>query len=134
MYRIQFRHDVNMLDIAWNGLFTHDAVIAYARDVKARFIEEGFQPGYRLRMDMSESAVQPQDALLAFRDNLGEGLFPRASRIAIVTRSAIARLQVKREMTQPYLRIFESADEAFIWLMEIDVAVTPPLSPSTKLT
>ena len=128
MYRIQFRHDINLLDIAWHGLFTHDAVVDYARDVKARFVEEGFRPGYRLRMDMSESAVQPQDALSAFRENLGDGLFPRASRIAIVTRSAIARLQVKREMTQSYLRIFESAQDAFIWLTESDASIASSLS------
>ena len=130
MYRIQFRHDLNLLDIAWHGLFSHEAVISYARDVKARFVEEGFRPGYRLRMDMSESAVQPQDALLAFRENLGDGLFPRASRIAIVTRSAIARLQVKREMTQAYLRIFESADEALMWLTESYAADSLALSPN----
>jgi hypothetical protein len=86
--------------------------------VKARFTAEGFRPGYLLRMDMSGSAVQPQEALAAFREHLGEGLFPRASRIAIVTPSAIAKMQVKREMTQSYLRIFETAQPALDWLLE----------------
>lgn len=120
MYEIRFRHDINLLDIAWHGLFNSEEVAAYARDVKARFVAEGFSPGYLLRMDMSQSAVQPQEAVAAFREHLGEGNFPRASRIAIVTSSAIARLQVKREMTQSYLRIFETAPAALDWLLKGD--------------
>lgn len=117
MYDIHFRHDINLLDIAWHGQFSNEGVAAYARDVKARFVQEGFAPGYRLRMDMSGSAVQPQEAVAAFREHLGDGLFPRASRIAIVTSSVIARMQVRREMTQDYLRIFSDADEALRWLI-----------------
>ncbi|NML09956.1 STAS/SEC14 domain-containing protein [Sphingobium sp. AR-3-1] len=127
MYEINFRKDVNLLDISWHGLFDADDVAAYARDVKARFVAEGFSPGYRLRMDMRRSAVQPQEAVAAFRTHLGEGLFPRASRIAIVTASVIAKLQVRREMTQPYMRIFTQADEAFVWLIGAEaVAATTP--------
>lgn len=118
MYDIFFRHDINLLDIAWHGQFDGEGVAAYARDVKARFVQEGFSPGYLLRMDMSDSAVQPQEALAAFRDHLGEGLFPRASRIAIVTASVIAKMQVRREMTQSYLRVFADADEALAWLLD----------------
>ncbi|MFC3443606.1 STAS/SEC14 domain-containing protein [Sphingobium rhizovicinum] len=120
MYEIRFRHDINLLDIAWHGLFSSDAVAAYAREAKARFAAEGFSPGYLLRMDMSHSAVQPKDAVAAFREHLGEGKFPRASRIAIVTPSVIAKMQVRREMTQPYLRIFEAAEPALQWLLNGD--------------
>ncbi|WP_341897351.1 hypothetical protein [Sphingobium sp. YR657] len=73
MYDIRFRHDINLLDIAWHGQFTSEGVAAYAREVKARFVAEGFVPGYLLRMDMSGSAVQPQDAVAAFREHLGDG-------------------------------------------------------------
>jgi hypothetical protein len=80
-----------------------------------RFRAEGLKPGhYRLRMDMSASAVQTQEALGAFREQFQN--FPRASRIAIVTPSTIAKLQVRREMTQTYLRLFETADAALAWL------------------
>lgn len=118
MYEIRFRHDLNLLDIAWHGQFTGAAVAAYASDVKTRFVLEGFAPGYLLRMDMSASAVQPQEAVAAFREHLGDGKFPPASRIAIVTPSVIARLQVQREMTQSYMRIFGAADEALDWLLD----------------
>ena len=118
MYDIYFRHDINLLDIAWHGLFSSEGVAAYAREVKGRFVREGFSAGYLLRMDMSKSAVQPQEAVAAFRDHLGEGMFPRASRIAIVTSSAIAKMQVQREMTQPYLRVFAEPDDALAWLTD----------------
>lgn len=116
MYQIDFRHELNLLDIAWSTLFTAEQVAAYGRECKARFVSEGFAPGYLLRMDMRKSAVQPQEAVQAFRTHLGD--FPKARRIAIVTASAIARLQVKREMQQPYLQIFDDADAALAWLLE----------------
>jgi hypothetical protein len=115
MYLIDFRHDLNLLDIKWTGIFTDQAVAEYARLLKRQFIEEGFQPGYLLRMDMSGSAVQTQDAVESFGRNLGD--FPLARRIAIVTPSIIARMQVRRVMTQPYLRIFDLAGPALAWLL-----------------
>ena len=46
------------------------------------------------------------------------GFSPCRFGIAVVTASAIARLQVKREMTQSYLQIFDRADTAFAWLTQ----------------
>ncbi|WP_176590927.1 STAS/SEC14 domain-containing protein [Sphingobium sp. EM0848] len=115
MYVIDFRHDLNLLDIRWKGIFTDEIIADYARLLKRQFIEQGFQPGYLLRMDMTDSAVQTQDAVGAFGRNLGD--FPKARRIAIVTPSVIARMQVRRVMTQPYLRIFSLAEPALEWLL-----------------
>ncbi|WP_137899360.1 STAS/SEC14 domain-containing protein [Sphingomonas sp. 2SG] len=118
MYAITFRHDLNLLDICWTGLFDEAGVDAYADELLRRFREAGFRIGYRLRMDMSGCSVQPVEAAAAINRRLGN--FPRASRIAIVTGSAITRLQVKRFMTQPYLRIFAAAGEALDWLVASD--------------
>ena len=124
MYSITYRPTLNLLDIAWHGLFTPDAIAHYAQAVWDRFRAEGLRAGaYRLRMDMSQSAVQTQEALAAFRAQFQD--FPRASRIAIVTPSAIAKLQVRREMTQSYLRLFETADEALAWLAADDAPAGP---------
>jgi hypothetical protein len=116
MYVIRFLPDLNLLDIEWHDQFTAEAVAAYAADLKQRFLREGFANGYLLRIDMSRSAVQPQDALPTFREVFHD--FPKARRIAIVTRSTIARLQVQREMKQPYLRIFDNAPASLDWLLE----------------
>lgn len=120
MYSIVFRHDLNLIDIHWSGLFDQPSVDAYADELVRRFHDEGFVPGYRLRMDMSGTSVQPIDAAQAINRRLGT--FHRASRIAIVTTSAITRLQVRRFMHQPYLRIFDSADSALDWLVSPDDA------------
>ncbi|MCP3735503.1 STAS/SEC14 domain-containing protein [Sphingomonas sp. RP10(2022)] len=114
MYTIAFRPDRDLIDIRWTGLFDGPSVDAYAAELHRRFREEGFAPGYRLLMDMSGCTVQPVEAAAAINRRLGN--FPRASRIAIVTTSAITRLQVRRFMTQPYLRIFECAATARDWL------------------
>jgi hypothetical protein len=122
MYDYSFRHDLNLLDIRWEGAFTPALVRRYARELIGRFHDEGFKPGYLLRIDMSESAVQPKAALPVFATEMGD--FPKATRIAIITSSVIARLQVKRVMTQPYLRIFACAQDSDAWLLHgEDVAV-----------
>lgn len=117
-YSIVFRHDINLMDVVWNRFFAAEDVAPYAAECWRRFEAEGFRPGYLLRMDMRASAVQPQDALAMFRTHF-DG-FPRARRIAVVTASQIARMQVKREMTQPYMRLFDGAGEALDWLMQAD--------------
>lgn len=118
MYSIVFRHDLDLVDIKWTGLFDQPSVDAYADELIRRFREEGFRTGYRLRMDMSGTSVQPVDAAQAINRRLGA--FHRASRIAIVATSAITRLQVRRFMTQDYLRIFDCADAALDWLVAAD--------------
>lgn len=120
MYVIDFRQDLNLLDISWTGIFTDEGLADYARDLKRQFVEQGFQPGYLLRMDLTDSAVQTQEAVASFRSNLGD--FPKARRIAIVTPSVIVRMQVRRVMTQPYLRIFALAEPALQWLLADEMA------------
>lgn len=120
MYSIAFRPDLNLVDIRWNGLFDQPSIDAYADELIRRFRAEGFAPGYRLRMDMIGTSVQPVDAAQAINRRLGS--FHRASRIAIVTASAITRLQVRRFMAQPHLRIFDTADAALDWLVPPNAA------------
>lgn len=122
MYTISFRHDRNLLDIRWEKLFDLAGVDRYAEELVRRFHTEGFAAGYRLRIDMGACSVQPVQAAAAIHERLAG--FPRASRIAIVTASAITRLQVQRLMTQPYLRIFDTADAAWPWLMAPDATAT----------
>ncbi|MET4896302.1 STAS/SEC14 domain-containing protein [Sphingomonadaceae bacterium jetA1] len=114
MYNYTFRHDLDLLDIQWTGLFTPEVAERYAREMIDAFRRSGFAPGYRLRIDMSMIRVQPADAIMVVHQNLRE--FPRASRIAMVTPSAIARHQILRLMTQPYLRIFDTPEPALDWL------------------
>ncbi|WP_322963011.1 STAS/SEC14 domain-containing protein [Sphingomonas fuzhouensis] len=114
MYSFEFRRDINLLDICWSGLFTPDIAMRYARELVDAFRRSGFRPGYRLRIDMSAITVQPKDAIMTVHEALSD--FPRASRIAMVTSSAIGRQQIRRLMTQPYMRVFDNADDSLAWL------------------
>lgn len=116
MYAIHFRHDLNLLDVRWTGLFTPQVALRFAHEVVDGYRRSGFQTGYRLRIDMSAILVHPHDGIMTLHETLRD--FPRASRIAMVTRSAIGRQQIRRLMSQPYMRIFDDADAAFAWLIE----------------
>lgn len=114
MYRYRFDHLFNLLDIEWQRIFTPQEVAIYSADLHQAFLRERFRPGYRLLIDMRACIAQPRATLLAFEGALGH--FPRASRIGIVATHPIMRAQVRRVMTQPYLRLFEDAGAARQWL------------------
>ena len=116
MYTIRFQPERSLLDIAWHSIFLPDQVPDYARQCLQQFLAEGLKPGYLLRMDMRESAVQPRDTLASFASSFRD--FPKASRIAVITASALQRMQVLRVMTQPYLRVFDDADAGLAWLLD----------------
>lgn len=115
MYKIRFQIEHSLLDIAWHSIFLSAQVPGYAEQCLKQFRAEGLKPGYLLRMDMRESAVQPRETLESFARSFRD--FPKASRIAVVTASALQRMQVLRVMTQPYLRVFDDADVALTWLL-----------------
>jgi hypothetical protein len=122
MYTIRFQPEHSLLDIAWHRIFLADQVPDYARQCLRHFVAQGLKPGYLLRMDMRESAVQPRDTLDSFARSFRD--FPKASRIAVVTASALQRMQVLRVMTQPYLRVFDDPDQAMAWLLDADASET----------
>ncbi len=116
MYDVSFELDAHLLAIRWHRIFTAAEAAAYTQDVMRRFLAARFRPGYRLIIDMSACGPQPQDTLAALARHMAP--FPKASRIAIVVVGAIARAQVRRVMTQPYLRLFDDAASARAWLVD----------------
>ncbi|MEZ0496972.1 STAS/SEC14 domain-containing protein [Sphingomonas sp. IW22] len=115
MYRYHFDKARNLLDISWSGLFAQGTVVEYGKAIWADFHRHGFRQGYRLLIDMSGSNIQPQHNLAHFRAQFAD--FPKASRIAVVTQSALHRLQILREMPQPYLRVLPSRGAALNWVL-----------------
>ncbi len=122
MYTIRFQPEHRLLDIAWHRIFLPDQVPDYARQCLQQFLAQGLKPGYLLRMDMRDSAVQPRDTLEVFARSFRD--FPKASRIAVITASALQRMQVLRVMTQPYLRVFDDADAGLNWLLDAPASAT----------
>jgi hypothetical protein len=113
MHTIRYRRDIDLLDITWSGLFTTAEMERYAEDCCACLKQETFRDGYKLRIDLSDIQALPQETLSTLANAFVD--FPRPSKTAMVTRSAIARLQIKRAMTNSN-RIFETPEAALAWL------------------
>ncbi|RVT93501.1 STAS/SEC14 domain-containing protein [Sphingomonas crocodyli] len=115
MYTIQFNRAWNLLDISWSGLFTPDEMRRYAADCEACRRRERIEPGYRLRIVLTDNQPLPQDTLGV----LGKVFenFPVSSRTAMVTKSAVARMQIRRTMMVPQMQIFDDPTAALAWLM-----------------
>lgn len=115
MYTIQYRRDINLLDIAWSGLFTPDDMAKYAEDCRACWTREHLEDGYRLRIILSDGKPLPKETLPVLADAFTD--FPVSSRTAMVTTSAVARMQIRRTMMVPRMQIFDTPEAALEWLM-----------------
>ena len=115
MYSIAFRHDLNLLDVAWTGLMTEAAARAYVEEGRARFRQSGFKAGYRFRLDLTPVHVHPPASVERIMTGLSD--IPRASRIAVVTTSTITRLQIRRLLPRPYMSFFDTPEAALTWLV-----------------
>lgn len=118
MYTVRYRHSMNLLDITWTGLITPADMIHYIDDCRLCWRREGIRDGYRERIVFSDDQPLPQGTL-AIHAGAFTG-FPVPSRTAMVTKSAIARMQIRRTMPKAQLEIFDTPEAALNWLMEAD--------------
>jgi hypothetical protein len=116
VYTIQYRRDVDLLDITWAGLFTPEDMNRYAEECRACWRREGSREGYRLRIVLSDDQPLPQGTLAVLADAFTD--FPASCRTAMVTASAIAKMQIWRTMMVPHMEIFDTPEAALKWLME----------------
>ncbi|WBO24030.1 STAS/SEC14 domain-containing protein [Sphingomonas abietis] len=119
MYSIRYIPEQMLLDIRWYDRFSDEEVVDYALAVKREFLRHHIRTGYLLRIDMSASGAQPDEALPVFRENFQ--WFPKARRIAIIVADGETRQQVQGEMRQSYLRIFDDAEAGLTWLLESEI-------------
>jgi len=115
MYRIVPHPPSNRIEVELGGLMSVTEVAEYIAALRKAFIAGRFRAGYLLLIDVTACPIQPQEMIAAMRDHMAS--MPKARRIAMVTGSSLSRMQVRRLMTQSYLRIFETADQAREWLL-----------------
>jgi len=115
MYRITARPESNLIEIELGGLMTTDEVAAYIAELRRAFAAGRFRAGYLILIDVDACTIQSQEMIAAMREHMGT--MPKARRIAMVTGSSLARMQVRRLMTQSYARIFENGEAAREWLL-----------------
>jgi len=116
LYAIEYKRDLDLLDISWSGLFSPDGVAQYANDCRICWQRERFRDGFLLRILMSDGQPLTQDALQTMKSVFAD--FPKPRRIAMITRGAISRLQLKRALMLPNMQIFDNSDLALAWLLE----------------
>lgn len=114
-YSVRFQPGLNLLDITWAGLFTAEEMNRYVEDCRDCWRRERFSAGYRLRIVLSDDKPLPQDALTVLSNAFAD--YPAAGKIAMVTRSAIARIQINRTMMVSHMKIFDTPEQALEWLL-----------------
>ena len=116
LYAIEYKRDLDLLDISWSGLFSPDGVAQYAADCRLCLQRERFQEGFLLRILMRDGQPLTQDALQMMKTVFSD--YPKPRRIAMITRGAISRLQLKRALMVPNMQVFDNPDLALVWLLD----------------
>jgi hypothetical protein len=70
-------------------------------------------PRYALVIDVTDCPVQAQEMIRSMGKHMAT--MPKARALAVVTESALARLQVRRLFSQPYARITATIAEGRAW-------------------
>jgi hypothetical protein len=114
-YRLDVRSPGDLIISTLEGFFSLPQVAAYTREVEALIgrcsLSHG---GYRIVIDISTCAIQSQEVTAAFARHVSS--VPRSRRVAVVTRSSIIRMQIRRVIGRPELAVFEHLPEALLWI------------------
>lgn len=122
MYNINIDQSAKLVSVKLGGMMTVDEVHRYIADLAHEFLRARLRAGYLMMIDTTEATLQRQEVVDALKRQIIQ--FPKARRIAMVNGSSLARMQIKRVMTQPYALVFDTEAEGMAWLMssEPDVA------------
>ena len=115
MHRITISPRDNLVDITLLGLMSADDVGQYIVDLSQQMVAKRMASGYRMIIDVSDCPIQTQDMIKAMGTHMA-GMM-KASAIAVVTGSSLARMQVRRLFQQPYARVVGTMAEARAWVL-----------------
>jgi hypothetical protein len=115
MYQITFTPSQQLISVKLGGLFGTVEIGHYIKDLRHEFLQHRYKAGYLMLIDTTDCAIQPQEVLGALQEHMAT--FPKAGRIAVVTGSSLARMQVRRVMKQPYMRIVDTSAAGMKWLL-----------------
>jgi hypothetical protein len=113
MYEMRFDRANELIKVTRGEMMSSDEVSNYITELK-RQITFYELPRYALLIDVSHGPVQAHDNVGA-REHMAT--MPKARALAAVTRSALARMQVRRLFTQPYARITATIAERRAWAL-----------------
>ncbi len=119
MFEIRFDEQASILHLRleghWNAAtFAHFTATLLYQVTRLRLTRRA----YVVLSDSSAFAVQSPAIAAAFDRVMQNDKVPRARAIAIVVGSTLNRLQIRRTIEAPNLRVFDSREKALEWLTE----------------
>lgn len=115
-----------LLRVTLVGFLSRDDVAAYLVAKNAALVQLGAGPNQHVTLcDVSKSTLQSQEVALEFQKSISD---PRhmSRRIAFVTGSSLARMQVQRLLTRAGGACFDTIAEAEAWLFRSDDELAHP--------
>ncbi|WP_267397157.1 MULTISPECIES: STAS/SEC14 domain-containing protein [unclassified Sphingomonas] len=114
MYRIAVDRRRGLVEVTLGGLLSVEETTTYINDLRRAFVVNKLRAPYSMVVDVSACNIQAQDMIKAMGEHMVS--MPKATAIAIVTGSSLARMQIRRLFTQPYARIVSTQEEAHAWI------------------
>jgi len=107
-----------LLRVTMSGFFALKNVAALEADRRKALARLGCARNTHYTLvDVSACKLQPQEVVGAFQSALADTRF-MSRRIAFVTGSSLARMQVRRMMTRDDADFFDTVKDAEAWLFE----------------
>jgi len=110
------------------GTMSPSDVDAYMSDLQRVLVAHRLAADYGIVIDVTACTIQTRGMMEAMGRRMAA--MPRARSVAIVSRSQLARLQIRRLFTQAYARCVCSVEEGLDWVVG---GIEPP-SSSTVTT
>jgi hypothetical protein len=119
-FTITIEPERKLLRVTLGGFFDLQDVIALENEKRAALLRLGCAQNEHLSLiDVSGCKLQSQDVVQAFQSAIGDKRY-MSKRIAFVTGSSLARMQVRRMLERKDAAFFETVEAAEAWLFEAD--------------
>lgn len=114
MYRISVDRADALVNIEMYGMLAVEDANALVAELIQQITQARLER-YALIIDVSSCPVQSQDMINAMAKHLTR--MQRATAVALVTGTMLARLQVRRIFDQPFTRFTSTREEARNWVL-----------------
>lgn len=129
MYRIAIDAPRRFVEVTLSGMLSVEEVGRYMGELRGEIEAAGISDRYVITIDVSGCTIQTQDVIQAMGMHMVS--MPKARSIAVISASALARMQIRRLFQQSYARVIATNDEALAWVLRGE---EPPLGMVTAST
>jgi hypothetical protein len=121
MYSVKVDKNNCLIDIKLTGFWSNRTMSDYVSTLNNEFRQIGSSGrGLRIIVDMSDYPVQSVEVVQKHANLMDHGTRVMGAKIAIILKSALARMQATRLVANQGQRSFTSKSLALAWLLESD--------------